>query len=79
MADSLKGFKIPRLSERPAYYRSDSIEIFDYDLPEKVSFHVFALHVCTNAAELQRGRPLHFLGSINGLLLSHVKVVNVAV
>ena len=63
MADSLKGFKIPRISERPSYYRSDSIEIFDYDLLEKVSFRDF-LCTCMYAVMLpsySAGDPCIFL------------------
>ena len=51
MADWLKGFKIPRTNERLSYYRSESIEIFDYELPEKVSFDVLSCR-CIYAAML---------------------------
>ena len=74
MADCLKGFEIPRTKERLSYYRSESIEIFDNELPEKVSFHVFSCK-CMHAAMLpsySAGDPCVFSGSINILLCSHV-------
>ena len=76
MADWLKGFKIPRTNERLSYYRSESIEIFDYELPEKVSFYVLSCK-CMYAAILpsySAGDPLHFLGSINGFFLNHANI-----
>ena len=51
MADWLKGFKIPRINERLSHYRSESIEILDYELPEKVSFY-FLSYRCMYAAML---------------------------
>ena len=49
-----KGYKIPHKSDRVAYYRSQSIEIFDHPVVEKVSFKVYfnaCMHVRRNAAE----------------------------
>ena len=56
MADCSKGFKTPRTNERLSYYRSESIEIFDYELPEKVSFYVFSCK-CMYAALLPSYSP----------------------
>ena len=49
-----KGYKIPHKSDRVAYYRSQSIDIFDHPVVGKVSFKVYfkaCMHVRRNAAE----------------------------
>ena len=52
MSNFLQSYKIPLKSERMPYYQSQSIDIFDHPVVEKVSFEVFLMHVCMNAAML---------------------------
>ena len=71
MADWLKGFKIPRTNERLSYYHSESIEIFDYELPEKVSFYLLSCK-CMYAAMLpsySAGDPCIFSVALMDFLL----------
>ena len=41
MSNILQSYKNPRKSERLSYYHSQSIEIFDHPVVEKVSSEVF--------------------------------------